>query len=81
LQAAWLVSDQIAYPPPGNLYEIDLQDGSGIRPRIHMLCKGPANSGLSTFIMEAGGGSPGISYAAIVEKLAAAGRRACWYDR
>eukprot|EP00775_Hariotina_reticulata_P011549 gene11549-11692_t len=81
LQAAWLVSDQAAYPPPGSLYEIDLQHGSGIRPRIHMLCKGPVNPGLSTFVMEAGGGSPGISYAAIVDELAAAGRRACWYDR
>jgi hypothetical protein len=31
--------------------------------------------------MEGGGGSPGISYDPIVQALAAAGRRACWYDR
>jgi hypothetical protein len=31
--------------------------------------------------MEGGGGSPGVSYAPIVDALAAAGRRACWYDR
>eukprot|EP00775_Hariotina_reticulata_P011282 gene11282-11432_t len=81
LQAAWLVNDQRMYPAPGKLYQIDLDNGSDYRPRIHMLCKGPSDTGLSTFVMEAGGGSPGIRYAAIVDQLAAAGRRACWYDR
>ena len=49
--------------------------------KLHLYCKGPATPGLSTFIMEGGGGSPGVSYDPIVEALAAAGRRACWYDR
>lgn len=69
------------YPAPGKFYQIDLQDGSGYLPNIHMVCKGPTTPGLSTFILEAGGGAPGIEYAAIVDELAAAGRRACWYDR
>uniref|UniRef100_A0A383VZY8 AB hydrolase-1 domain-containing protein n=1 Tax=Tetradesmus obliquus TaxID=3088 RepID=A0A383VZY8_TETOB len=81
LQAAWLVNDQRLYPPPGQLYQVDLQDGSSYKPSIHMLCKGPTNTGLSTFVMEGGGGSPGVQYAGLVDELAAAGRRACWYDR
>lgn len=81
LQAAWLVNDQRLYPPTGQLYRIDLQDGSSYTPDIRMLCKGPKDTGLSTFVMEGGGGSPGVQYAAVVDELAAAGRRACWYDR
>jgi pimeloyl-ACP methyl ester carboxylesterase len=46
-----------------------------------MLCKGPATPGLSTFVIEAGGGAPGVLYAGLADALAAGGRRACWYDR
>jgi hypothetical protein len=46
-----------------------------------MRCQGPANSSLATFVLEAGGGSPGVSLAGIADALAAAGRRVCWYDR
>jgi hypothetical protein len=31
--------------------------------------------GLSTFVVEGGAGSPGVQYAALVDELAAAGRR------
>lgn len=78
LQAAWLVADQSNYPPPGQFYQIGLQDGSSYMPYIHMLCKGPTTSSLSTFVLEAADGAPGIAYAGIVDELAAAGRRACW---
>lgn len=81
LQAAWLVNDQRIYPAMGKLYRIDLENGSNYKPNIHMVCKGPTDTGLSTFILEAGGGAPGVTYAGIVDELAAAGRRACWYDR
>lgn len=30
---------------------------------------------------EGGAGSPGLTYAGVVDALAAAGRRACYYDR
>jgi hypothetical protein len=75
LQAAWLVNDQRLYHPPGQLYKIDLQDGGNYKPETHMLCKGPSDTGLSTFVLEGGGGSPGVQYAALVDELAAAGRR------
>jgi hypothetical protein len=75
LQSAWLVNDQRIYQAPGQHYQVDLQDGSSYKPNIHMLCKGPTNTGLSTFVMEGGGGSPGVQYAALVDELAAAGRR------
>jgi hypothetical protein len=75
LQAAWLVNDQRLYQPPGQLYRVDLQDGGSYKPDIHMLCKGPTNTGLSTFVIEGGAGSPGVQYAALVDELAAAGRR------
>lgn len=50
-------------------------------PKLHIFCKGPKTAGKATIVMEGGGGSPGVSYAPIVDALAAAGRRACWYDR
>lgn len=81
MQAAWLVADSRAYPTPGTLYPIPLEDGTGQTPNVHMLCKGPKTPGLSTFVMEAGAGAPGVAYAGIVDTLAQAGRRACWYDR
>lgn len=52
-----------------------------VKPRLHIKCVGPNTPGLATFVFEAGGGSPGLSYAAAADALAAAGRRACWYDR
>lgn len=60
---------------------MDLLDGSGFAPRMHIVCKGPPAAGRATFILEAGGGSPGVAYAGIVDELASARRRACWYDR
>lgn len=80
-QAAWLFDDARRFPPPGALYPIDLSDGSGYAPRLHIMCKGPTGTGLATFVMEAGGGAPGVEYAGVADELAAAGRRACWYDR
>ncbi len=36
---------------------------------------------LVSLLQEAGAGSPGLSLAGVVDALAAAGRRACYYDR
>lgn len=49
--------------------------------KLHLSCAGPITPGLSTFVLEAGGGAPGISLAGIRDGLAAGGRRACFYDR
>jgi pimeloyl-ACP methyl ester carboxylesterase len=75
------VADARAYPAPGKRYPVALNDRSGLTPSVHMLCKGPATPSLSTFVLEAGAGAPGVAYAGIVDALAAAGRRACFYDR
>lgn len=46
------------------------------RPKIHVYCTGPpANSGLSTFVLESGGGSPSASMFGIQEALKKLGRR------
>jgi hypothetical protein len=53
-----------------------------VQPQLHIQCVGPAPApGQATFVFEAGGGAPGLAYAHIADALAAAGRRACWYDR
>lgn len=76
------MSDARAYPPPGKLYPVRLDDGSGLALNVHLRCFGPAaTTGLSTFVFEAGGGAPGVAAAAIADALAISNRRACWYDR
>ncbi|KIZ05245.1 hypothetical protein MNEG_2711 [Monoraphidium neglectum] len=83
LQAAWLAADQRAFldQPPGRMLRVPV-DGSEIQPQLHIQCVGPAPApGQATFVFEAGGGAPGLAYAHIADALAAAGRRACWYDR
>lgn len=77
-QAAWSAADLRAYPPPGVVLDIPI-DGSSLTPPHHIMCVGPQPPpGTATFVIEAGGGSPGVSYAQLADAIAAAGRRACW---
>lgn len=84
LQALWLLADHEAFPPPGQLVSVDWDfKGTTYQPKIHVFCTGPKanNSALSTFVLEAGGGSPSASLFGIQRALEKLGRRSCSYDR
>ena len=90
LQAVWSANDVLQYGPLGQRVRIrmdpqmTLSSIASVKSKstinMHILCKGPSNSG-STFIMVAGGGSFSASYFALQDRLATGGRRSCIYDR
>jgi pimeloyl-ACP methyl ester carboxylesterase len=69
-QAAASASDAKKYPPPGQLY--DMGDY-----KLHLYCTG---EGSPTVILEAGAGSPSLSWFLVQEKVAEF-TRVCSYDR
>jgi hypothetical protein len=48
---------------------------------LFLRCRGPSNSSLATFVLEADAGAPAASLFGLQDELARAGRRSCTYDR
>jgi len=69
-QAAASASDLKKYPPPGQLYDVG-------ETSMHLYCTG---AGSPTVILEAGAGSPSLTWFLIQEKVAEF-TRVCSYDR
>lgn len=69
-QAAASASDARQYPPPGQLYEVGDY-------KLHLDCTG---EGSPTVILEAGAGSPSLTWFLVQEKVAEF-TRVCSYDR
>jgi hypothetical protein len=48
---------------------------------LFLRCRGPSNSSLATFVLEADAGAAAASLFGLQDELAKAGRRSCAYDR
>jgi pimeloyl-ACP methyl ester carboxylesterase len=90
MQAVWSANDVLNYGSLGERVTIQMSTQMNLsnvasvisqsKIKMHILCKGPINSG-STFILEAGAGSFSASFFALQDRLVAGGRRCCIYDR
>jgi pimeloyl-ACP methyl ester carboxylesterase len=90
MNVAWSANDVLNYGPLGQRVTIRMNTQMNLSSvvsvisrstiNMHILCKGPSNSG-STFIFEAGSGAFSASFFALQDQLVAVGRRSCIYDR
>lgn len=77
IQACMAAADYAQTPPAGQIYSVNV---NGLSVRMHMYCIG-ASSSNATFLFEHGGGANSVSGMPLQSSWAAAGRRACVYDR
>ena len=85
VQAPLAASELARFPPPGRRYLVPLQPGgNGTSGTLcmHIVCAGQRRSASAPLlVMEQGGGSASVSFAALQVETAALGFRSCAYDR
>ncbi|WIA13835.1 hypothetical protein OEZ85_007379 [Tetradesmus obliquus] len=82
VQAAWQAADYCRFPAEayGQLVDVTI-DNTDQTASIFLRCRGPSNSSLATFLLEADAGAAAASLFGLQDELARAGRRSCAYDR